>query len=260
MAFSLLHPLPFGTLTVGLPGRVFRCPLWVISGHIVNFRQCPLYPQKRTSLSVIRDAALCQKPTSGVGRRMIGNGSLEAQLSGQAQFDLLFAEPSQELSVISHALRRVGPAVARQLESALSLDACSVSATAQPKPGVCTAGSIATATHLLSNVATTSHRTLDINDPLSWHNFRERVFASSVVPRLVEYPIEMPRFATSSGFPTAMAPAATLEPVSPRVAARAIPTRVSLFAICLSITAAPFTSTLVSLPSGQRLSAPILIP
>ena len=29
MTFSLLHPLPFGTLTVGLPGRVFRCPPWV---------------------------------------------------------------------------------------------------------------------------------------------------------------------------------------------------------------------------------------
>jgi len=33
--------------------------------------------------------------------------------------------------VISHASRRVGPLVVRQLDSALSLDACGVSATAQ---------------------------------------------------------------------------------------------------------------------------------
>src|SRR5215472_11120207 len=29
------------------------CPLWVISGHSAMSEQCPFYPQKRTSLSVM---------------------------------------------------------------------------------------------------------------------------------------------------------------------------------------------------------------
>ena len=35
-----------------------RCPLWVKSGHRSTSAQCPLYPQKRTSLSAIAVSAL----------------------------------------------------------------------------------------------------------------------------------------------------------------------------------------------------------
>src|SRR5215469_12409290 len=37
-----------------------RCPLWVISGHSAMSERCPLYPQKRTLLSVI-GMSLCAK-------------------------------------------------------------------------------------------------------------------------------------------------------------------------------------------------------
>src|SRR5262249_8678524 len=40
------------------------CPLWVRIGHWHMFGSCPLYPQKRTSLSAIAMSALCQKRTS----------------------------------------------------------------------------------------------------------------------------------------------------------------------------------------------------
>jgi hypothetical protein len=65
---------------------------------------------------------------------------------------------------------------------------------------------------------------LEINDLFS-NDFIERTFASSIVSRLVEKPMEMPRFATSSGCPTAMASAARLKQVSPSVAVRAIAIR-----------------------------------
>jgi hypothetical protein len=39
------------------------CPLWVKSRHRKKFSQCPLYPQKRTSIHGIRKSALCQKRT-----------------------------------------------------------------------------------------------------------------------------------------------------------------------------------------------------
>ena len=40
-----------------------RCPLWVKSRHRRTSNQCPLYPQKRTSMSTIAMSALCQKRT-----------------------------------------------------------------------------------------------------------------------------------------------------------------------------------------------------
>jgi hypothetical protein len=40
------------------------CPLWVKSRHRAVKSPCPLYPQKRTSLSVTGMSALCQKRTS----------------------------------------------------------------------------------------------------------------------------------------------------------------------------------------------------
>src|SRR5262249_6373973 len=42
-----------------------QCPLWVISGHRSSSNQCPLYPRKRTLLTVIGMSALCQKQTYG---------------------------------------------------------------------------------------------------------------------------------------------------------------------------------------------------
>src|SRR5262249_38102575 len=49
--------------------RGSACPLWVKSGHWRTSSQCPLYPQKRTSLTATGMSALCQKRTSvRVGR------------------------------------------------------------------------------------------------------------------------------------------------------------------------------------------------
>jgi len=62
---------------------------------------------------------------------------------------------------------------------------------------------------LILKVATTLQRMLDASVPLFWQRVIERDFASSIVSRLVENPIETPRFATSPGCPTAIAPAAT---------------------------------------------------
>jgi hypothetical protein len=47
--------------------------------------------------------------------------------------------------------------------------------------------------------ATTWQRMLDISVPLFLHRTIERAFASAIVLRLVENPMEMPRFATSAG-------------------------------------------------------------
>jgi len=58
------------TAVQGLKGRRFsevrfgRCPLWVISGHSAKSDLCPLYPQKRTSITTAGMSALCQKRTS----------------------------------------------------------------------------------------------------------------------------------------------------------------------------------------------------
>jgi hypothetical protein len=41
-----------------------RCPLWVISGHRVTSVQCPLYPQKRTSVGHRGMSAKCQTRAS----------------------------------------------------------------------------------------------------------------------------------------------------------------------------------------------------
>jgi hypothetical protein len=50
-------------------------PLWVKSGHFDSFRQCLLYPRKRTSEGVNRRSAKCQKRTSrgspGLAKRQI---------------------------------------------------------------------------------------------------------------------------------------------------------------------------------------------
>src|SRR5262249_57732472 len=43
-----------------------QCPLWVKSGHCRISARCPLYPQKRTSLSATGMSALCQKQTSAI--------------------------------------------------------------------------------------------------------------------------------------------------------------------------------------------------
>ena len=45
--------------------RNFRMD-WVISGHFVEIRRCPLYPQKRTLAERIGMSALCQKRTYAV--------------------------------------------------------------------------------------------------------------------------------------------------------------------------------------------------
>src|SRR5215467_14192494 len=42
------------------------CPLWVKSRHQRTFRQCPLYPQKRTLVERVVMSALCQKRTHAV--------------------------------------------------------------------------------------------------------------------------------------------------------------------------------------------------
>src|SRR5215471_1931050 len=44
------------------------CPLWVKSRPRGTSNQCPLYPQKRTSLRVIGMSALCQKRTLRLSR------------------------------------------------------------------------------------------------------------------------------------------------------------------------------------------------
>ena len=46
-----------------------RCPFWVKSGRDGSNLQCPLYPQKRTSLSTVVMSALCQKRTYAAGPR-----------------------------------------------------------------------------------------------------------------------------------------------------------------------------------------------
>jgi hypothetical protein len=46
------------------------CPLWVRSGHRRAFRQCPLYPQKRTLLERGGMSALSQKRTSALKSTM----------------------------------------------------------------------------------------------------------------------------------------------------------------------------------------------
>jgi hypothetical protein len=40
-----------------------RCPLWVKSRHSAVSEQCPLYPQKQTSIERVGMSALCQKRT-----------------------------------------------------------------------------------------------------------------------------------------------------------------------------------------------------
>jgi hypothetical protein len=37
-----------------------ECPLWVNNGHRGKLEECPLYPQKRTSVSVTGMSAKCQ--------------------------------------------------------------------------------------------------------------------------------------------------------------------------------------------------------
>ena len=39
------------------------CPLWVISGHSMRSRPCPLYPSKRTLVECLAMSAICQKRT-----------------------------------------------------------------------------------------------------------------------------------------------------------------------------------------------------
>src|SRR5262249_2859540 len=41
-----------------------ECPLWVNNGHRGKLGECPVYPQKRTSLEPVGMSALCQKRTS----------------------------------------------------------------------------------------------------------------------------------------------------------------------------------------------------
>ena len=40
-----------------------RLPFWLKTGHRSAADQCPLYPQKRTSMSAIAMSALCHKQT-----------------------------------------------------------------------------------------------------------------------------------------------------------------------------------------------------
>ena len=47
-----------------------RCPLWVISGHRDQLKECPLYPRKRTLLRAIGMSALCQKQTKCTATKM----------------------------------------------------------------------------------------------------------------------------------------------------------------------------------------------
>jgi hypothetical protein len=72
---------------VSLQGSILSrsCPLWVKSGHHETFNPCPLYPEKRTSLSAIAMSIKCQKQTSrglfdhfaGVGEQAGRNGETE---------------------------------------------------------------------------------------------------------------------------------------------------------------------------------------
>ena len=47
----------------GLTPQFLSRPLWVNNGHLCKLEECPLYPQKRTSLSAIAMSAKCQKQT-----------------------------------------------------------------------------------------------------------------------------------------------------------------------------------------------------
>jgi hypothetical protein len=46
-------------------------PLWVKSGHRIRSAACPLYPQKRTSMSAIVMSAKCQKQTKCVAANFV---------------------------------------------------------------------------------------------------------------------------------------------------------------------------------------------
>src|SRR5215470_9688058 len=54
-----------------LPHTRCECPLWVKSGHDGSNLQCPLYPQKRTSVEAVGMSALCQKQTFCTAARML---------------------------------------------------------------------------------------------------------------------------------------------------------------------------------------------
>jgi hypothetical protein len=71
-----LMTAPTGTykyeITAGIcawrSGGRTQCPLWVISGHSVRSRPCPLYPRMRTLVERVGMSALCHKQTSGNDR------------------------------------------------------------------------------------------------------------------------------------------------------------------------------------------------
>ena len=44
--------------------QVWRCPLWVITGHFAAFNGCLLYPRKRTSFGTAAMTVPCHKRTS----------------------------------------------------------------------------------------------------------------------------------------------------------------------------------------------------
>src|SRR5262249_39634634 len=48
-----------------------QCPLWVKSRHCKGSTECPLCPQKRTSIERVRMSALCQKQTFCVAAKSV---------------------------------------------------------------------------------------------------------------------------------------------------------------------------------------------
>src|SRR5580658_5667024 len=96
------------------------------------------------------------------------------------------ARPSHQtpFSGTSHASWRSGPAVSRQLAIAWLLASAAVSAIAQPKPGVPSFGSSASAAHWLVKVAMTLHSARAVSEPIVLQPATALDLASSVLEAL----------------------------------------------------------------------------